>query len=406
MERLLVIGNGMAGLRLVEEVTRRAPGRFAITMVGKEPQPAYNRVLLSSLLAGDIGEEDIRLKDRGWYAEHAIALITGDAAVRLDPEAQAVELASGRRLDYDRLVLATGSNPLRPPIPGLDLPGVLTFRDLADIAALRQATLTERRAVVIGGGLLGIEAAYGLARAGVEVTLLHLMDRLMERQLDPRAACLLKRAIEARAIDVVLEADTAAIEGDGRAGCVVLKDGRRFAGGLVVVAIGIKPEMALAKAAGLACNRGITVDDGLATSARDVFAIGECAEHGGQCYGLVEPAYAQAAVLAERLAGGEGLYRGTVLATNLKVSGVPVFSAGNFLGGDGCEEISFKDPGIPAYKKLVIRRDGDGERLVGVVLFGDTIDGLWYAELIRSGAAIEAIRADLIFGRDFVSVAA
>lgn len=406
LEHLVVVGNGMAGLRLVEEIVQRAPGRYAITIVGKEPQPAYNRVLLSSLLAGEIGEDDIRLRDRRWYADHGIQLITGDAATGLDAGARTVTLASGRRLSFDRAVLATGSNPIRPPVPGSELRGVLTFRDLADIAAMRRLATAGERAIVIGGGLLGIEAAYGLARAGIGVTLLHLMDRLMERQLDARAAALLRQAIEAKGIDVVLQAETAAIVGDGKADGVLLKDGRRIDGGLVVFAIGIRPEAELARAAGLACNRGIIVDDTLATSAPGIFAIGECAEHQGQCYGLVEPAYAQARVLAQVLTGAEAGYGGTVLATNLKVSGVPVFSAGDFLGGDGCEEIILSDPGRSTYKKLVIRRIGGSQQLAGVVLFGDTADGLWYLEMIRAGTAIDRMRGDLIFGRDFVGSAA
>lgn len=405
-EHLVIVGNGMAGLRLVEEIVQRAPGRYAISVVGKEPEPAYNRVLLSSLLAGEIGEDDIRLRDRRWYADHGIALITGDAAASLDTSARTVTLASGRRLPFDRAVLATGSNPIRPPVPGSDLRGVLTFRDMADIAAMRSLAARGGPAIVIGGGLLGIEAAYGLARAGIGVTLIHLMDRLMERQLDARAAALLRQAMAARGIDVVLQAETAAITGDGQADGVLLKDGRRIDGSLVVFAIGIRPQGELARAAGLACNRGIIVDDALATSAPGIFAIGECAEHRGQCYGLVEPAYAQARVLAQRLTGEDAGYSGTVLATNLKVSGVPVFSAGDFLGGEDCEEIILSDPGRPTYKKLVIRRMGGSQKLAGVVLFGDTADGLWYLELIRSATAIDRMRGDLIFGRDFVGSAA
>jgi nitrite reductase (NADH) large subunit len=232
------------------------------------------------------------------------------------------------------------------------------------------------------------------------------MDRLMERQLDARGATLLRQAIEAKGIDVILLAETAAIVGERQAEGVLLKDGRRVDGGLVVFAIGIRPEAALARAAGLACNRGIVVDDTLATSSPSVFAVGECAEHRGQCYGLVEPAYAQARVLAQRLAGSSSRYTGTVLATNLKVSGVPVFSAGDFLGSDATEEIILSDPGRATYKKLVIRRSEGSQHLAGVVLFGDTADGLWYLDLLRSGTAIDHMRRDLIFGREFVSAAA
>lgn len=396
----------MAGLRFVEEVLKQSPGRYSLTIVGKEPSPAYNRVLLSSLLAGDIGENDIRLRDHAWYAENGIELITGNAAARLDLAERAVHLESGRALTYDRLVLATGSNPIRLPIPGSHLAGVLTFRDQGDIAAMRDFAATGKRAIVIGGGLLGIEAAYGLARAGVPVTLLHLMEWLMERQLDPRAAGMLQQALAGRGIDVVLKAETAGILGDKTVEGVALKDGRRIDGGMVVFAIGIRPETSLARDAGVPCNRGILVDDGLATEVPGLYAIGECAEHRGVVYGLVEPAYAHGKILAARLAGDEVRYDGTVLATNLKVSGVPVFSAGDFLGGDGDEEIILSDPGLGTYKRLIIRRSEGAQRLAGVVLFGDTGDGLWYLDLIRSGTAIDDMRADLIFGRDFVEAAA
>ena len=289
----------------------------------------------------------------------------------------------------------------------MTLPGVMTFRDLADVEAIHAAAGGGRRAVVIGGGLLGIEAAYGLVRAGLEVSLIALRDRLLERQLDPRAGQLLRSAVEAKGIRVLLEAETEAVLGDVAAEAVKLKDGRLLPADLVVVAIGIQPEATLARQAGIVCNHGIVVDDGLATSVAGIYAIGECAEHRGVCYGLVEPGYTQARILAERLAGGGGeAYAGSVLATNLKVSGVSVFSTGEFLGPKGTEEIILSDPGLLAYKKLVIRRDADGHRLVGAVLFGDIADGLWYQELIRSATPVGPMRSDLIFGRDFVEAAA
>jgi nitrite reductase [NAD(P)H] large subunit len=288
----------------------------------------------------------------------------------------------------------------------MTLPGVLTFRDLADVEAIRAAAGEGGRAVVIGGGLLGIEAAYGLVRAGLEVDLLHLMDRLMERQLDPRAGQLLRSAVEAKRIRVLLEAETERVVGDVAAEAVKLKDGRLLPADLVVVAIGIRPEAELARRSGIACDRGIVVDSHLETSCSGIYAIGECAEHRGVCYGLVEPGYTQARVLAARLAGGGEVYAGSVLATNLKVSGVNVFSTGEFLCREGTEEIVLSDPGLPAYKKLVIRRNADGQRLVGAVLFGDTMDGLWYQELIRSATPVGPMRTDLIFGRDFVEAAA
>lgn len=406
-ERLIVVGNGMVGLRFVEELVARAEGRYRISIIGKEPQPAYNRVLLSSLLAGEVSAPDVRFRDRGWYAEHGLELLLGSAAESIDAGTRVLRLADGRTLAFDRLVLATGSHPVRPPAPGVTLPGVMTFRDLADVEAIHAAEGGGRRAVVIGGGLLGIEAAYGLVRAGLEVSLIALRDRLLERQLDPRAGQLLRSAVEAKGIRVLLEAETEAVLGDVAAEAVKLKDGRLLPADLVVVAIGIQPEATLARQAGIVCNHGIVVDDGLATSVAGIYAIGECAEHRGVCYGLVEPGYTQARILAERLAGGGGeAYAGSVLATNLKVSGVSVFSTGEFLGPKGTEEIILSDPGLLAYKKLVIRRDADGHRLVGAVLFGDIADGLWYQELIRSATPVGPMRSDLIFGRDFVEAAA
>jgi nitrite reductase (NADH) large subunit len=405
-KRLIVVGNGMAGLRFVEELLARADGRYRISIVGKETQPAYNRVLLSSLLAGEVSSEDVRFRDRGWYAEHGIELILGTPADGIDADVRLLHLADGRQLGFDRLVLATGSQPLLPAIPGMTLPGVLTFRDLADVDAIRAAARGGRRAVVIGGGLLGIEAAYGLVRAGLEVSLVHLMDRLMERQLDPRAGQLLRTAVEANGIRVILHSETEAIEGHASAEAVRLKGGRLLPADLVVVAVGIRPETTLARQAGIACKRGIIVDDSLATSVAGIYALGECAEHRGVCYGLVEPCYTQARILADLLSGGNDSYAGSVLATNLKVSGVGVFSTGDFLGEDGTEEIILSDPGLPAYKKLVIRRSAEGQQLIGAVLFGDIADGLWYQQLIRSATPVGAKRADLIFGRDFVEAAA
>jgi nitrite reductase (NADH) large subunit len=394
-EPLVVIGNGMAAARFADELSARALGRYAVAVVGEEPRLAYNRVLLSSVLAGEVASSEIELKPQAWWRDRGITLRYGCRATAIDLQARTVALADGRSLPFSRLVLATGSLPIRPQIPGMGLPGVITFRDINDIWTIWHRAGAGDRVVVIGGGLLGLEAAYGLAKAGARVTVLHLMDRLMERQLDAQAARMLQRAVERKGIEIVLEADTAEISGAHRVEGVTLKDGRTIAADAVVVAIGIRANADLARDAGIAVKRGIVVDDALETSSAGIHAIGECAEHRGICYGLVEPAHEQARVLADRLAGRDVHYAGSVLATNLKVSGVNVFSAGDFLGADGTEEILLSDPGLGVYKKLVI---ADG-RLVGAVLFGDTADGLWYLELIRSGADIESMRNDLAFGR-------
>lgn len=395
-EPLLVIGNGMATVRFVDELAKLALGRYAVAAVGEEPQLAYNRVLLSSVLAGEAANSDIELKPAKWWTDRGVTLLYGHRVVAIDHQIRRARLASGATLPYAHLVLATGSRPIRLPVPGNELPGVLTFRDLGDVASLQSAAVAGSNAVVIGGGLLGLEAAYGLARAGVKVAIVHLMDRLMERQLDPRSAAMLRRAIEKLGVVVHLGAQTAAIRGDGRVEAVELADGQLLRADLVVMAVGIRANADLAANAGLDVNRGIVVDDGLQSSLAGIYAIGECAEHRGVCYGLVEPAYEQAQVLARRLSGDlAARYAGSVIATNLKVSGVHVFSAGDFLGRPGTQEIVLSDPGLDIYKKLVI----EGDRLVGAVLYGDTADGLWYLQLIRSGAPIAAMRDSLVFGR-------
>jgi nitrite reductase (NADH) large subunit len=399
-DRLVVVGAGMAGLKLVEEIIELCPDRYEIVMIGKEPRPAYNRVLLSGVLAGDVVESDTELRPRAWYAERGVELVTGVVCTALRPEERKIALSTGASIAYDKLVLATGSTALRLPIPGHDLPGVLTFRDVADIAAMRAMT-PGTPVVVIGGGLLGVEAAYGLAKRGCRVTLLHLMPRLMERQLDARAAALLATAVRHLGIAVVLEAHTSAIDGTG-AGVerAVLSDGRAFPARLVVMAAGIRPATALAETGGLTIGRGIKVDDTLATSAPGVYAIGECAEHRGACCGLVEPAHEQAKVLARRLAGLPDTYEGAISAASLKVSGVPVFSMGDF-EGEGAEAILFEDPLAATYRKLVVR---DG-RLVGAVLVGDIADAPWYRELIGGQVAIAPVRCALAFGKAYAEAA-
>jgi nitrite reductase (NADH) large subunit len=398
--RLLVIGNGMCSLRLLEELTTIAAGEFEITVVGAEPDPAYNRVLLSPMLAGEITADDVALKPASWYTQNGISLRIGQPVTSLDAVRRIAVLSDGARLPFDICVLATGSEPVRLPLPGNDLAGVVTFRSLQDAHALRSAAEARESAVVIGGGLLGIEAAYGLVRAGASVTLIHLVDRLMERQLDPRAAHLLKRALEAKGIRVLLGTTTRAVLGDRRVSAIALDDGRRIDCRLLVMAVGVRPSAALAKEAGLKTGRGILVDDRLATSAEGIFALGECAEHRGQCYGLIEPGYEQAKVLARHLAGFASHYEGSLSAASLKVSGIPVFSIGAF-EGEASQSILLEDAEATVYRKLVVR---DGH-LVGAVLFGDTSEALWYRDLIRQQACVETIRSALPFGKAYAEAA-
>lgn len=396
-EPLVIVGKGMAATRLVEELGRLALGRHAVAVIGAEPRLAYNRVLLSPLLAGEIGETEIELKPAAWWRARGVSTFYGRSVTGIDRLARTVTLDGGLSLPYGKLVLATGSKPLKPPFPGGDLPGVLTFRDTADVEAMRAYAGRAARIVVIGGGLLGLEAAHGLAKAGGRVTLLHLVDRLMERQLDAEGAAILARAMAERGVAVRLNSATRGFVGDGKVEGVELQDGSVIPADLVVIAIGVRPNIDLAGAAGLAVERGVLVDDGLATDDPDIFAIGECAQHRGQVYGLVEPAYEQARVLAARLAGQEASYAGSLLATNLKVSGVGVFSAGEFEACEGAETILLRDRATGVYRKFVLREG----RLAGCILVGDTQGALFYLGLIRSGQDITALRADLPFGESY-----
>lgn len=394
-EPLVIVGNGMAAARLVDELSRVALGRYAIAVIGDEPRLAYNRVLLSSVLAGETASHEIELRPASWWQDRGVTLKYGCSASEIDIGRRELKIENDESIAFSKLILATGSAPLRLNVPGVNLSGVHTFRDSRDVDLLLTLAAQKKRVVVVGGGLLGLEAAYGLAKAGAPVTLIHLMDRLMERQLDAPAADLLKSLVERKGIAVLLNANTARIDGVSRVEGVELADGRRIDADAVIFAAGIRPNTALAKEAGISVNRGIVVDDHLQTSAPGVFAIGECAEHRGTCYGLVEPAYEQARVLAQHLAGKDAAYPGSVVSTNLKVSGVSVFSAGDFMGADGSEQIVLSDVKHGTYKKLVIAEG----RLTGAVLVGDTADALWYLELIRNRTPTAPIRADMMFGR-------
>ncbi|MBS0492261.1 nitrite reductase large subunit NirB [Phenylobacterium sp.] len=396
-EKLVVIGNGMAGCRAVQEVLRRDPDRYEITIFGAEPRVNYDRIMLSPVLAGEKAFEDIVLNDEAWYRDNGIALHAGHAVTQIDREAKVVRTASGLAEPYDRLLLAMGSDPVRLPLPGADLEGVVTFRDLDDVEAMVAAAATPgAKAVVIGGGLLGIEAAYGLVRRGMAATVIHLMDVLMERQLDASAGFLLVEAMAQRGVETVLGAQSEEIVGqDGKVAGLKLKDGRVLPCDILVMAVGIRPNTALARDCGLEIGRGVVVDDAMRTSDPAILAVGECAEHRGQCYGLVAPIWEMCKALGQTLTQGEGAYEGSVLSTRLKVSGVDVFSAGKFGGGAGCEDIVFRDAGRGVYKRVVLE---DG-KVAGAVLFGDAADGPWYFDLMKSGAQVADIRETLIFGQ-------
>lgn len=404
--RLVMVGNGMAGVRTLEELLRIAPQACEITVFGAEPHPNYNRIMLSPVLAGEQTLDDIVLNPVQWYAERGITLHLGSKVVEIDRQQRIVRAADGTTAGYDRLLLATGSTPFVPPLPGRDLPGVISYRDIADTQAMIQAAAAHRHAVVIGGGVLGLEAANGLKQRGMDVAVVHIGPWLMERQLDRAAALLLQRTLEQRGLCFHLGAQTQELlaGADGRVAAVRLRDGSLVPADLVVMAAGIRPNTALAESAGLHCERGIVVTDTLQTVTDPrIYAVGECASHRGTAYGLVAPLYEQARVCATHLAEvGIGRYTGSQVSTKLKVTGIELFSAGDFMGGEGCEEIVLSDPDEGVYKKLVLK----GDKLVGACLYGDTGDGPWYYELVREGRDVRALRSRLMWGRAHAEQAA
>jgi len=396
-ERLLVVGNGMAPGRMLEHLFEQAPGRYAVTIFNAEPRVNYDRIMLSPVLSGEKSYEQIVIHGDGWYINNGVTLHKGTKVTSIDRTAKTITTDNGLTESYDKLVIATGSVPIIIPVPGHKLPGVLAYRDLDDVDAMIFAAKSRGNAVVIGGGLLGLEAAAGLAEQGMKVTVVHLMPTLMERQLDPAAGYLLKKAIEERGIDVLTGANTKAILGEQKVEAVELEDGTVIPADLVVMAVGIRPNGTLAKEAGLAVNRGIVVDDQMRTSDPDVFALGECAEHRGATYGLVAPLYDMAGVLAKTLAGEAAAYSGSVTATKLKVTGINLYSAGDFAEAKDREEIVLRDATRGIYKRLVIK----DSQIIGVVLYGDTGDGSWFFQLLREGKDIADLRETLIFGQGF-----
>lgn len=396
-QKLVIIGNGMAPGRMLEELFEKAPGLYDVTIFNAEPRVNYDRIMLSPVLSGEKAYEDIVIHNDDWYAAHGVTLHKGAKVTEIDRHAKTVTAANGVTAPYDKLVIATGSLPFIIPVPGHQLPGVLAYRDLDDVEKMLEIASGKGRAIVIGAGLLGLEAAYGLKRQGMEVTVIHLMPTIMERQLDPAAAYLLEKALTERGIEIITKANTKQILGAEKVEGIELEDGRVISGDMVVMAVGIRPASSLAKEAGLAVNRGIVVDDGMMTSDPNIFALGECAEHRGTCYGLVAPLYEAARVLADRLTGGAAEYHGSVVNTKLKVTGINLFSAGDFAEAPDREEIVLRDASAGVYKRLVLKDN----KILGAVLYGDTADGSWFFDLMKRGTDISTMRETLIFGQSF-----
>ena len=400
--KLVLIGNGMAGVRTLEELLKINPDLYDITVFGAEPHPNYNRILLSPVLAGEQTIDQIVLNSWDWYKDNHITLHTGHKVTEVDRVKRVVRATDVQggvtQVEYDRLLICTGSNPFILPVPGKDLKGVIAYRDIADTNEMIDAATKFKHAVVIGGGLLGLEAANGLMLRGMTVSVVHVMPTLMERQLDTVAGGMLQKSLEERGLKFLMGAQTQELVGgeDGRVTAIKFKDGTQAPADLVVMAVGIRPNTVLAESMRLHCNKGIVVSDTMqtVTDAR-IYSVGECAAHRGIAYGLVAPLFEQAKVAANHLAQfGIGRYTGSLTSTKLKVTGIDLFSAGDFMGGPGCEEIVMSDPFGGVYKKLVLKDD----KLVGACLYGDTVDGSWYFKLLRDGRSVSDIRDKLMFG--------
>ena len=400
-QKLVVIGNGMAGMRTVEEVLELAPDLYDITVFGAEPHGNYNRIMLSPVLSGEKVFDEIMINDLAWYRDNGVTLHAGKEVTKIDRARKQVIASDGTTVAYDSLLLATGSTPFIIPIPGHDLDGAISFRDIWDVERMMDASLNHKNVVVIGGGLLGLEAANGLMVRGMNVTVIHLMDTLMERQLDVPAGKLLQASLEKRGLSIITSAQTEKIigvtdeNGAERVSSVCLKDGTVIDADLVVMAVGIRPNAALAEKAQLSCDRGVLVNDTMQTYDPCIYAVGECVQHRGQTYGLVAPLFEQAKVCANHLAQmGYSTFVGAVPSTKLKVTGIDLFSVGDFTGDDDAEEIVMQDAGLGVYKKLVIKDN----KVKGAVLYGDATDSAWYMQLIRDGVDVSEIRDNLLFG--------
>ncbi|NOX08502.1 MAG: NAD(P)/FAD-dependent oxidoreductase [Gammaproteobacteria bacterium] len=395
-ERLIVIGNGMAGIRTLEELLKLDADRYDITVFGDEPYGNYNRIMLSPVLAGEKTIDEIMLNDDAWYQDNGVTLNKGKRIASINRSKREVIAEDGSSLTYDRLLIATGSTPFILPIPGNDLDGVVSFRDISDVDQMLAVADKSKHAVVIGGGLLGLEAANGLMEQGMNVTVVHLPETLMERQLDTVAAGMLQQSLEERGLHFLMQAQTESITGKDRVEGVRFKDGSGISADLVVMAVGIRPNYTLASESGIHCERGVVVNDTLQTFDPSIYAVGECVQHRGEVYGLVAPLFEMAKVCANHLAHhGIGRYEGSVTSTKLKVTGIDLFSAGDFIGDENTEELVFQDAARGVYRKLVVQDN----KIKGAVMYGDTIDGTWYFDLLRDQTDISDIRQHLLFGQ-------
>lgn len=395
-EKLVLIGNGMAGMRTVDELLKLAPDKFDITVFGAEPHGNYNRIMLSPVLAGDKQLSEIIINDLQWYEDNKITLHTGKTVTQINRINRQVITADGIIADYDRLIVATGSVPVMLGIPGKELEGVISFRDINDVNVMIETAKTHKNAIVIGGGLLGLEAANGLMIQGMNVSVVHRNNTLMSQQLDQEAADMMRSELETKGMHFLMNHHTEALLGDKRVEKIRFKDGSELEADLVVMAIGVRPNIELAQASGIQCDRGILVDDTLQTFTPTIYAVGECVQHRKKTFGLVAPLFEQAKVCANHLVGmGIASYVSSITSTKLKVTGIDLFSAGDFIGDEASEEMVFKDPARHIYKKLVIKNN----KIMGIVLYGETTDGLWYFSLLTESQDISAMRENILFGQ-------
>ncbi len=399
-QKLVLIGNGMAGMRTVDELLKLSSDKFDITVFGAEPHGNYNRIMLSPVLAGDKKLSEIIINDLQWYQDNKITLYTGKTITKIDRSKQQVLADDGTVADYDRLIIATGSIPVMLDIPGHNLEGVISFRDINDVNIMIETAKTHKNAIVIGGGLLGLEAANGLMIQGMNVSVAHRNNTLMSQQLDQQAADLMREELEQKGMHFLMNHHTESLLGNnGRVEKIRFKDSSEVAADLVIMAIGVRPNIALAQASEIQCDRGILVDDSLQTLTPTIYAVGECVQHRNKTFGLVAPLFEQAKVCANHLVGsGIANYVSSATSTKLKVTGIDLFSAGDFIGNDISEDIIFKDAARHIYKKLVIKNN----IIIGIVLYGDTTDGLWYFSLLTDEQDISEIRENIIFGQHHI----